>query len=105
MSALVARLDVENVLTSIGVSQRAEEEWNILQRKIDEASSTSGMKAYLMNTKIEQIISSVVEPERMRALQETDGERLACLYAGHLWMRWAPDVWQLPCMSMLCSYC
>ena len=104
MSALVARLDVENVLTSIGVSQRAEEERNNLQRKIDEAS-TSGMKAHLMNTKIEEIISSVVEPERLRALQETDGERLACLCAGHLWMRWALDIWQLPCMSMLCSYC
>jgi len=51
--------------------KRAEEERNKLQLKIDEAS-TSGMKAHLMNTKIEEIISSVVEPERLRALQETD---------------------------------
>merc|ERR1712166_104241 len=35
-------------------------------------ASTSGMKAHLMNTKIEEIISSVVEAERLRALQETD---------------------------------
>lgn len=49
--------------------KRAEEERNSLQLKMSEVT---GLKAHLMNAKIEEIINAVVEPERLRALQETD---------------------------------